>query len=117
MFHFSFRFILQENCPNLIDLDVSGTNIRKIHIEKLQVCFCLLSSIETVTLFSHVLSGRMGTGTQFSKVHGSGKLLLFTFKIEVSVIFAYNMMIKLQCISKMDWFVSLETCSCSLIRF
>ena len=97
----------------MIDLDVSGTNIRKIHIEKLQVCFCLLSSIETVTLFSHVLSGRMGTGTQFLKVHGSGKLLLFTNKIEVSVIFAYNMMIKLQCISKMDWFVSLETCSCS----
>ena len=32
----------------MIDLDVSGTNIRKIHIEKLQVCFCLLSSIETV---------------------------------------------------------------------
>ncbi|CAH3038436.1 unnamed protein product [Porites evermanni] len=28
--------VIQENCPNLIDLDVSGTNIRKIHIEKLQ---------------------------------------------------------------------------------
>ena len=90
-----FHFILQENCPNLIDLDVSGTNIRKIHIEKLQVRFCLLSSIETVTLFSHVLSGRMGTGDRFMEIHGSGKLLLFTFKIEVSVIFAYNMMIKL----------------------
>ena len=90
-FIFFFRFILKENCPNLIDLDVSGTNIRKIHIEKLQVCFCL----ETVTLFSHVLSGRMGSGHRFTKVHGSGKLLLFTFRIEVSVIFAYNMMIKL----------------------
>ena len=79
----------------MIDLDVSGTNIRKIHIEKLQVCFCLLSSIETVTLFSHVLSGRTGIGDRFMKIHGSGKFLLFTFKIEVSVIFAYNMMIKL----------------------
>ena len=29
------------------------------------------------------------------KIHGSGKLLLSTLKIEVSVIFAYNMMIKL----------------------
>ena len=29
------------------------------------------------------------------KIHGSGKCLLFTFKIEVSVIFAYNVMIKL----------------------
>ena len=78
----------------MIDLDVSGTNIRKIHIEKLQVCFCLLSSIETVTLFSHFLTRRIGIGDRFMKIHGSGKLL-FTFKIEVSVIFAYNMMIEL----------------------
>ena len=28
----------KENCPNLTFLDVSGTNIRAIHIEKLQVC-------------------------------------------------------------------------------
>ena len=37
----------------------------------------------------------MGIGDRFMEIHGSGKLLLFTFKIEVSVIFAYNMMIKL----------------------
>lgn len=66
----------------MIDLDVSGTNIRKIHIEKLQVFFYLLSSIKTVTLFSHVLRGRMGTDDD-------------------------------QTITKMDWFVSLESCSCS----
>ncbi|XP_020624592.1 F-box/LRR-repeat protein 6-like [Orbicella faveolata] len=28
--------LIQENCPNLTFLDVSGTNIRTIHIEKLQ---------------------------------------------------------------------------------
>ena len=94
MFHFSFWFIWQENCPNLIDLDVSGTNIRKIHIEKLQVCFCLLSSIETVTLFSCILSGRMGTGP----CHENPRV----WKVVVVYIqdrgfsnFAYNMMIKL----------------------
>ena len=28
----------KENCPNLTFLDVSGTNIRRLQIEKLQVC-------------------------------------------------------------------------------
>ena len=37
----------------------------------------------------------IGIGDRFMKIHGSGKCLLFTFKIEVSVIFAYNVMIKL----------------------
>ena len=33
----SFFYVLKENCPNLRELNVTGTNIRTFHIEKLQV--------------------------------------------------------------------------------
>lgn len=42
--------LIQENCPNLKFLDVSGTNIRKIHIEKLQAGCPKLRSLSLANL-------------------------------------------------------------------